>query len=436
MAASLGKRQPVEIEYDVAFHEACEHCGIVPDQLKPKPRSAFDEPGIAAEVCQKRFENHQGLLIKLLYTVVQERQRVLTAAAKGDNVEYSRKIAQKDQDERMVERAKRQREFWDVDAARLRKVRDHKVECHEHNAQASADRAKMERAAREQHLAQMAALHKANQEQLRKRYERDEKLARLRQQRVDEEVEKKAAAWQDHDKDLVDARLRRQQNLETIAGVSSADNTQARLQKAREERRRVDEDIASRTLQTLASVDQKREKHAVRQFLKQVDLANKALKERETIEERLRRSNAITEEHQKHAAVRLQEVDDRSAVALSARDISKRATIESKAKRREQAHERAKTARTSQLEAEKKVQREADAAERRRAVEREHRTRTEAQIRSETTAAQHAYQHSLLQKVNLQAVQLQQQRHHKYDRQQAAADERMKHLEEIRSMLR
>jgi hypothetical protein len=430
----LVPKPALSISYDVAMHKACANCGLTIDDLTPRSVDHFRKKDEPTALTQARFEQHQALLIKRLHAVVTERQRLLSDAAKQDGAHRS-STSSPAQDELLMQRAHRQRQLWDTREERVRSIRQSRTKTKLNNVERAVEIAERARKEREEYQAQLATLHRANQEQMRKRYARDEQLATLRQRRVEEEMHKKLASLAEHETELEKARDRRQAQLVELAGASSEDNTIARLERAKAERQRVDDEISSKTQRTLQTAENRRERHARRQFMKQVDLANKALAERKAIEERITRSNHITESHQTTAATRLAEVQARSARLLATRDADNRAVMSAAAKHREEHHEGAKQRRTARtLEAQRQRQ-EREVQERQSEAHRREREQVDEKLKAEVVSAKQHHQAEVITRVNHQCVLQQQQQRERLAARQRAADDRLQKLNDIRAVL-
>jgi len=431
-------RDPVDLVYDRAFQKACENCGVTPSDLKPKTLSDFQQNATSDDAALHQFQVHQNTLVKRLHNVVLERQRLLAEARRQEVSAQEQQGSGSDdaQDGLMVERAKRQRAVWDTNNQRLETARRLREQALAEAEIRAAERAEAERKRQEENHAQMLALHRANQEQMKKRFARDEELATLRQQQIDKESERRLQAWGQHQDAVRAARTRRNEQLKKWAGSGSDANTQARLEKAKELRQRVDEEIADRTKQTLALVDQKRERHAMKQFLRQVELANKALTEREDIELHLQRTSEQLDAHLSKAAARIDEENARYNARMAETSASRQAAVAELGNSRELRHERAKSARIQASQHRFETRRQQEERRAHAEAERQERLRQEEERKRDAAKAREAHQREVMLRVNKQAQDQQKQRAERLEQQQRAAEARMEHLAEIRAMLK
>lgn len=434
-------RDPVDFEPDAAFKQACEKLSIDPAELKPKPLEHFSGKDVSDDVARSRFATHQSNLIKKLHAVLVERKRLIsecaTAPSKAAPVQEEAEATCSDDEERdkMIERAKHQRGVWDRSREREKEAREKRLQRDRQTVEEAAKFAEEERQRREEHHRQLVELHRANQALVQKRWERDEQLAAARQRKIDEEARAKAAAWDNHMASLETARLRRSQHLEATAGARKDDNTEGRLRKARELRQQVDEDIARRTENTLAAVDRSREKHTYEQFLKQVDLANKALKERETIEATLRRSEEVQAKRQEAISARMRGREAKHAETAHHNDSSVQSVTREKTTKREERHNNARTARLAREETKARKRAELAELQRQKDEERKARLEVERAKHQDRLSETNQHQQEVLARVARDAERQQQERQRKLEAQQANAARRMRRMNEIHALL-
>jgi hypothetical protein len=281
----------------------------------------------------------------------------------------------------------------------------------------------------------MVALHDANQALMKRRWERDQRLAELRQLRVDEESRVKLEAWNRHMTDIAECRERRGDVLVKTSGSSSEGNTQARLEKAKNIRSTADETLMSKTSETLAKVEKRREEHQFGCFLKQVTLANRALDERIKASENVQRSQALDEARISNIEAHLTAQQQRCDEVRHTEGGLQQSAREARATQRDTNHLKARTARvnhaTTQELKREKARMERNALE----DEREERFAVARQEKADASLQRSEKQQDVLRKVSRMVEDQQSARDAQQRAKQEKASQRIQRLQEIRSLL-
>ena len=478
---------------DNAFLKACGNCGIDPVELKGRPLDAFQSKGVPEDVAIRKFNNFQNARVRKLHLVVNERKRLLAdetnntpraievdapektetersperdrsakddsqpqtarprpppgtkgsqgrrqhaAAATSDDGSLdgsqTRRANEKDM---MVQRALRQRSFWDSVNERVKKSQDARAKMREQEILRSKEYAQSYRKRRETEEEQKRQLHRINQEQMKKRWQRDDELADIRQRRIDEEFEHKIQLMQLHLNEVETARKRRETIMATVAKEGSDETTAARLQKAKELREAEDEKKREQAIEQVNKVEERRRQQVFRKFIEQARLSEKALDQRKGCQEVLDRAEKLRQERILKIMERIDTEEERSDRRLDEQADTKMDRQYQEAVRRDQRHMEAKEKRRAQAEEAEKKRQEIEDRRARAEKERRERQELEAALAREDANARQEHHEHVLKRVARVAEAQQEEKLRNFEQQQKHASDRIKQLSDIRSLL-
>jgi hypothetical protein len=488
------EKEPVLI--DNAFLKACQNVGIAPEDLRQKSLEEFRVKGVPDKVAERRFSNFQNARVRKLHLIVAERSKLLNdypAVAVEDPVEpESHQEHAEDQQQQsnrdravrsrerspsnksksssggghssqrgrrqqgplkprppeasqsanaaaeqdlMVQRALRQRQFWDTVNERVQKSQEEVEKQRQQEILQSREYAEQVRKKREEEEEKRQKKHKENQERLRQRWERDDEQARLRQERIDAEFSHRMQVAEAHAREIQTARERREQSLASKAHEGTDVDTETRLRMAKELRESVEAKKRESGYESLEKVEERRKHQVFQRFLIQAQLSERALKEREHTKKVLERNQQNLGSKTQRAMEKIDSEEARGEKVLSEQQKQRLEHIGELAAGRDKKHQKAKEKKTveNQTAEEKRQALEMQRAEERR--KREERKALDEAIAKADAEARDEYHRFVLNRVAKVTEAQQEENLRIFERNQRRAEERIRRLNEIRSLL-